>query len=103
LEKVDNTFEVQLWAQNVEEDILTVALVEFRYNICHLILHGKGTGCVGKAGDHLAYRGLKGEHLLLQVFILLFQGVPFFPNSCEFLCYGLDFLARLDNLLLKLS
>ena len=33
MEKVDNTFEVQLWAQNVEKDILTVALVEFGYNI----------------------------------------------------------------------
>ena len=33
MEKVDDTFEVKLWAQNVEEDILAVALVEFRYNI----------------------------------------------------------------------
>jgi hypothetical protein len=65
LEKVDNTFEVQLWAQNVEKDILTVALVEFGYNICHLILHGKGTGCIGETWDHLAYGGLKSEHLLL--------------------------------------
>ena len=42
LKEIDDTFDVELGTEKIKEYILAVALVEFRYYIRKLILHGKG-------------------------------------------------------------
>ena len=55
MEEIDDTLEVQFWTENVEEHVLTVALVKFCYDILHLVLHWESARCIGKAWYHLSY------------------------------------------------
>lgn len=73
MEEIYDAFEVEFWAEQVEEDILAVALVELRNDVLHLVLHGEGTRSVREARHHLPNRRLQGQHLLLQILILLLQ------------------------------
>jgi hypothetical protein len=43
LEKVDYTFKVKLWTQNVEKAVLAIALIELSHYVLQLVLHWKGT------------------------------------------------------------
>lgn len=55
LEEKDDTFVVELRAEQVEKDVLAVALVELTALIGQLVEHWKGLRCVRRAGDHLSH------------------------------------------------
>jgi len=85
LKEVNDSFEVEFRAQQIEEYVLAVALVVLSYYACHLVLHGECAGSVRKARDHLSNRSLKGKDFFLKVFTLLFQGVSLLSDGSELL------------------
>lgn len=59
MEKEHDAFEVKLWTEEVKEDILAIALVEFCDKIRELVLHGECARCIAEARYHLPNGGLQ--------------------------------------------
>ena len=76
LEEVDYAVEVELAAENVEEDILTVALIELTDRVDKLVVHREALAGVARALDHRSHLVLEIADLVLQLGILALQLIP---------------------------
>lgn len=54
LEEKDDAFHVELLAEDVEEDVEALALIELGDLVCEFVGHGEGKTGVGEAADHAA-------------------------------------------------
>lgn len=55
LEEIYHALKVKLRTEQVKEYVLTVALIELRYNLRELVLHRECTRCVTEARHHLSH------------------------------------------------
>ena len=101
--KVDDSVEVEFGAEEVEEDVLAVALVKFGDHVGELVEHGEGLRGVGHAGHHLAHALLQLNDLVLQLFVLCLQLVSLLPRIRKLLSHYFQFIFRLRQVLMRLT
>ena len=99
LEKVDDSLQVQFGAQDIEEHVLAVALVELRNLVCQLVEHGEGLARVALAGDHGAHLILQGRYLLLELFVLSLEIIPVLLAFLELVLKDFVFIFEVKKLL----
>ena len=64
LEEVDDSIEIEFWAQQIKKHILALNLIKIAHHILQFIEHREDRRSIGSAGDHLPHIGLQLEYLL---------------------------------------
>ena len=96
--EVDDSIEVQFSAQDIEKDVLTVALVEFAHFVHQFRVHGKGLTRVGRTVNHGPHLVLKLLHLVVEVSVLFLQVIAFLLDGLELLRQNFVRFTKVFNL-----
>ena len=70
--EVNNAIQIKFRWENIEEDILAVAFVQFLYLRDQLVKHGERLAGVALTWHHLPHTWLQHEYFVLQFFVLSF-------------------------------
>ena len=90
--KVDYTVHVQLRAEQIEEGVLAVALIELSYLILEFQQHWEAGAGVRHARHHLSNAALKLQNLLRKFLVLLLELVPFLASILELASDDFEFV-----------